>query len=224
MLRRFNLLTTLVCCLVLFSYCSITQGQDTPAAEATPAAETTPDLESGVSAEPMPEAPTAWTPYVAVDDLEASASTLRSMTNDPLYRRHLADRGPAGLEGRQPRRRRNRQQLPVAPQGPGPRREALAPGGSAVRVDLVVHQPGRAGRRAELHRRIGLALEAGYDGASDEIAASLADHFVEGVDPLEPHDARATADCRCCPVINPELQCCSTREVVADTGLGQHLG
>jgi hypothetical protein len=42
MLRRFNLLTAAVCCLVLVSFSPITRGQDAPAKEATPATETAP--------------------------------------------------------------------------------------------------------------------------------------------------------------------------------------
>ena len=74
MLRRFNLLTTSVCCLVLVSFCSMTRGQDAPATEANPAAESTPaaatdetpaepaKTEPEPAAEPKTDTPNADTP------------------------------------------------------------------------------------------------------------------------------------------------------------------
>ncbi len=46
----------------------------------------------------------------------------------------------------------------------------------------VIRDRTTAGRQAELHRRIGLALEAGHRGATDAVAVALADHFVAARD------------------------------------------
>ena len=47
----------------------------------------------------------------------------------------------------------------------------------------VVYERLPAGRRAQLHRRIGLRLETGYAERTGEHAAELAHHFLEGHDP-----------------------------------------
>jgi len=46
----------------------------------------------------------------------------------------------------------------------------------------VIHDRIAAGRKVELHRRVGLSLEAGHQGTGDERAATLADHFVAAGD------------------------------------------
>ncbi|MGR8931889.1 MAG: AAA family ATPase [Gammaproteobacteria bacterium] len=48
----------------------------------------------------------------------------------------------------------------------------------------VIHDGLPAGRRAGLHRRIGLCLETGYGAETGWIAVRLAEHFVEGSDPV----------------------------------------
>src|SRR5262249_60517654 len=47
----------------------------------------------------------------------------------------------------------------------------------------VVYERLPAGRRAQLHRRIGLRLEAAYGDGAGERAGELARHFLEGNDP-----------------------------------------
>ena len=47
----------------------------------------------------------------------------------------------------------------------------------------VLHERLPAGRLADLHGRIGTALEHGHEGADDEIVSDLADHFVAAGDP-----------------------------------------